>query len=55
MYFCSNDGMPFCSKCCLRLGLADPTPRCPRCYKQLRPMSNDALELELVASSSEDQ
>jgi hypothetical protein len=32
MSFCPTDGMWVCSTCTVRFGLADPTPRCPRCH-----------------------
>jgi hypothetical protein len=37
MYFCPTDGMWVCRACAVRFGLADPTPRCPRCYAALLP------------------
>lgn len=35
MHFCPTDGMWVCNACAVRFGLADPTPRCPRCYGTL--------------------
>ena len=35
MSFCPTDGMWVCSACAVRFGLADPTPRCPRCHGAL--------------------
>lgn len=32
MHFCPTDAMWVCSACAVRFGLADPTPRCPRCH-----------------------
>jgi PHP family Zn ribbon phosphoesterase len=35
MYFCPTDGMWVCRACTVRFGLADLTPRCPRCHGAL--------------------
>ena len=35
MHFCANDGMWFCTRCGVFMGLADSDPRCPRCYEKL--------------------
>ena len=44
MRFCANDGMWFCPRCTVHLGLADPAPRCPRCYATLA-LENDTRSL----------
>lgn len=35
LLFCETDGIWLCPRCCVVLGLADPQPRCPRCYHGL--------------------
>jgi len=35
MHFCANDGMWFCSRCGVFMGLMDSQARCPRCYEKL--------------------
>ena len=42
MRFCPTDGMWVCNACTMHFGLADPTPRCPRCYgAMVLEVSND--------------
>jgi DNA-directed RNA polymerase subunit RPC12/RpoP len=49
MRFCPTDGMWVCAKCAVHLGLADPRPRCPRCYSALVSEASS----ELVSPGSE--
>ena len=43
MHFCAIDGMWLCLRCTVYLGLADPAPRCPRCYSALVPKASKEL------------
>lgn len=53
MYFCPTDGMWVCSACAVRFGLADPTPRCPRCHGTMStggPTDSEAIAAQADAA-----
>lgn len=53
MRFCANDGMWFCPRCTVHLGLADPAARCPRCYSILVPEASNELARRCVQTEAE--
>ena len=46
LLFCSFDQLWLCPRCCTYAGIADPSPRCPRCFRTVRALGNLEVDAE---------